>query len=449
MAAACLLGLAQGCRLPSGASASASRPPSSQSDEYEGWLFRSLTGQKQQPSPATQSPPSPAALGQAPTGGTAGPGPATPESVQQVAGLATSSAGETPNRGTVLPPAGVDNPKPDEDNRGFDWSDLYPSTIYKNLKKAVGLGPDERVARAAYAEGETLYRQKKYREAAEKFRTAASRWPDSPLEEDALFMLAESLFFSDQYPKALDTYGELLKKHEYSRYLDRAVARQFAIGRYWEQFHAHEPHWPTTPNFTDGTRPLFDTWGHAIKAYESVRLNDPTGPLADDAVMAIANAHFIRQHYEEAAYNYDLLRKEYPKSEHQLQAHVLGMVSHLGMYQGPMYDGKPLDEAIQIADVALTQFRDRLGAEREYVLRARNQMIEQKAEREWAMGQYYDRRQYYRAARLHYQAVLKEYPQTRFARLAQARLEEIKDRPDRPLNHFEWIEQVLPSKRKK
>ncbi len=68
------------------------------------------------------------------------------------------------------------------------------------------------------------------------------------------------------------------------------------------------------PNVTDKSKPLFDTFGYAIQAYERIRLNDPRGPLADASLMALGNAYFRHGHYEEAAYNYDLLRKEYPNS---------------------------------------------------------------------------------------------------------------------------------------
>ena len=85
----------------------------------------------------------------------------------------------------------------------------------------------------------------------------------------------------------------------------------------------------------------------------------PTGPLADDAVMATANAHFLKAHWEEADYNYGLLRSEYPKSEHQFQAHLLGLRCKLLRYQGPGYEGGPLDEAEDLATQLLTQFSAR------------------------------------------------------------------------------------------
>ena len=323
---------------------------------------------------------------------------------------------------------------------------LAPSNVYKQIKAAAGYGPNEEVARQAYQQGLDLFQQKRYDEAAKEFATAADRWPDTPLEEDALFMQAESCFFADRYPQAHETYEQLLKKHTYSRYLDRAVAREFVIGRYWEKFDDREPHWPTTPNFTDRKRPWFDTWGNALKAYEHVRMNDPTGPLADDSLMAAGNAYFLTGRYEDAAGQYDVLRKEYPKSEHQLKAHLLGMESKQLIYQGPLYDGAPLKDAGEIADHALVRFSGSLGEDRGRVVEAKNRIVELQADRDLALGQYFDKKHRYGAARIYYQAVIKDFPQTAAALAARQRLDQIKDLPAEPPNYFKWLERILGSK---
>ena len=119
---------------------------------------------------------------------------------------------------------------------------------------------------------------------------------------------------------AEDDYALLIKKFPSSQYVSQVVMRRFAIGRYWEQSDEHHHHWALTPNFIDKTRPMLDTMGNALKVYERIRLDDPTGPLADDAVMAAANAHFVRGHWEEADYHFGLLRSEFPKSEYPVQS---------------------------------------------------------------------------------------------------------------------------------
>jgi len=348
---------------------------------------------------------------------------------------------------TPVTPAPTSPPKP-EDDSGFDIADLSPENVWKGLKNATGFGPDQKIARAAFDEGAALMREKKYADAADKFYTASWRWPDSALEEDAMFMLGECYFFQDRYSKAHDAFGNLLKKHENTRYLDTVMKREFAIGRYWDELDVKQSQWPTTPNVTDKTRPVFDTFGNALAAYDSVRLHDPTGPLADLAVMAVANAHFRKGHFEDAAYHYDLIRKDYPKSRFQKQAHILGLQAAERIYQGPMYDKAPLDRSKEIAKQTLTQFRGQLGTEERAAREAAALIVEQQAEREWAMAQYYDKKKCFGAAKFYYRNVIKDYPRTQHAERAHARLLEIQNEPDEPPKNFQWLTRWVEHEKK-
>ena len=240
---------------------------------------------------------------------------------------------------------------------------LDPRVQYDKMKTAVGLGPDEQIARASYAEGQQLFQQKDYSAAAKKFEEAIERGPHSPIEQDAMFALAESYFFGDRYIKARDAYDALVKEHPNTRYMDTVIDREWAIARYWEQYESHSPDWLGTPNAYDRTRPWFDTIGHAIKTYDNIRLNDPTGPRADDAIMATANIYFERHRYDDADYHYTLLRREYPRSELQFEAHLLGLQAKLRKYQGADYDGSPLEEAKTLVKQLRMQFAGRLSNE--------------------------------------------------------------------------------------
>jgi outer membrane protein assembly factor BamD (BamD/ComL family) len=321
---------------------------------------------------------------------------------------------------------------------------MAPKKAVANFKKLIGQGPSETVARQALAEGDALFRQKQYAAAAKKFKTAYKRWPDSTLEEEAMFKAAESYFFADRYSNADDGYGMLTKKYPSTQHLSQVVIRRFAIGRYWEQFDRVNPDWPLTPNFTDRTRPVFDTAGHALRVYERIRLEDPTGPLADDSILATANAHFVKGRWDDADYHYGLIRAEYPKSEFQYQAHLLGLRCKLLKYQGSDYDGKPLDEAEELATQLLTQFPRELGTERERVVQVRASINAQRAKREWDMGEYYAKGKYFGAARHFYAKVVEDYPETQLAQQSRGRIEQIKDEPAVPADPFDWLVNLFP-----
>ena len=324
---------------------------------------------------------------------------------------------------------------------------MAPAKIGKGFKKAIGLGPNELVAKNKYEEGDALFRQAKYKEAAKCFSVAADRWPDSTLEEDALYMLAESYFFDDRYKKASDTYAALLKKYENTRYLIDIVPRQFAIARYWDMAARVDSHW--YPNWKDKTRPFLDANGHAVSAYNSVRLNDPSGPLADDATMAIANSYFMHNRFEDAAYHYDLVRKEFPQSEHIKNAHLLCIRAKLRSYQGPQYEVSPLDDADKLIETTLTQFpAEELKDERERLIATRHLIRVERAQREFQAGEYYYKIRYYGAARYHYAETIREFADTPFAKMAEDRIEETKNYPAVPYDYFAWLKKILPESEK-
>ncbi len=322
------------------------------------------------------------------------------------------------------------------------------ASFLDRMAAAVGRGPDEAEARELYTEGDAYFRQQKYADAARRFAKSAKRLPDSPLEEDAMFMRAESYFFSDNYPKANDAYEALLKKYPNTRRLDDVVKRQFAIAHYWDQYHQNDPQWPVTPNLLDKTRHRFDTVGHALRVYESIRLNDPTGPLADDALMATAGAYFTQGRYADADYHYGLLRREYPKSEHQFNAHLLGLQSKLRMYQGPAYDGTVLEEAEKLVSQLLTQFPDQVHRERERIVKMRAEIAAQQALRSWSRAEYYARGRHFGAARHYYEKVVRDYPQTKLAQEARTQLVSLEGRPDQPPQRLAWLVNLFEEQRR-
>jgi outer membrane protein assembly factor BamD (BamD/ComL family) len=341
-----------------------------------------------------------------------------------------------PAQPMTFSPAGT---KKSDDDDEWDWSHLAPDYTWKEFKQAVGWGPDHKLAKEAYDRGQVFFKDKNYDEAAKEFYTASWRWPDSSMEEDAMFLMAESYFFADHYGTAQDSYTNLLKAHDNTRYIDTVVARLFAIGTYWEQLDMQTQHWPLTPNLTDKTQPWFDTFGNALACYQAVWMHDPTGPLADAALFRVGNARFRRGEWEEAAESYDLLRKNHPKSKYQKDAHLLELQAKMRIYQGPKYSIVPLNDAQEIADQALKQFPGQLGEDERRVRETRAIIFEQRAEREWIMAEYYDNKADYRAAREYYQVLIEKYPRTSFGERASRRIQEIQNLPDEPPNRFEWL----------
>lgn len=327
---------------------------------------------------------------------------------------------------------------------------LDPKKAAKRVRDATGYGPDEKVARALLEEGVTLFADKKYEPAATKFDAAAERWPGTDLAATALFNLGESYYFADQFAEASDAYVMLLDKHPSTSKLDATIERLWAIAQFWEQTHFAESwHVPFDYQPTAKTRPKFDTVGHAVRLYEAIRLNDPTGPRADDAIMATAEIHRRRHRLSDADYHYSLLRQEYPRSEHQFDAHLLGLQAKMLRYQGADYDGSSLDDAKRLEEITRINFSGRLTDEQRDRLRAvRAQIAAATEQRDLRMASYYEGIEHIGAAKYYLSRVVAEHPESPSAGKAKERLAQLEGRPDTPDVPMEWLVDLFPENKK-
>jgi outer membrane protein assembly factor BamD (BamD/ComL family) len=339
--------------------------------------------------------------------------------------------------------------------------DEKPPTSLDQISDAVasltGKGPNPERAQQQLASAQAAYdaavRQQQrdpeaargaFLEAAKMFGLAADKWPESAVAEEALFSQGESYFFADYYFDAEEAYGKLVKGFPRTRYLDMAQARRFAIAQYWLALHEADPQSFFSVNLTDEERPTRDVFGHAVRVLDNIRLDDPTGKLADDASLAIGNAYFARGKFLKADDYYTDLRKAFPSSEHQFRAHFLGLKSKLESYQGVEYSVKPLIEAEKILKQIQRQFPVEAKQEQSYLARAAGEIQFRKAEREWHRAARHYRRAEYGAARMYYQTLINEYASTPFAEKASERLRAIEGQPDVPRQPMEWLVDMFP-----
>jgi len=233
-----------------------------------------------------------------------------------------------------------------------------------------------------YEAAREKYEAGDYKEARKLFHKVAKKYKDKPIEEDAMFLRAESDFRLEKLANAQDGYDELLKKYPSSRYLETSTQRLYGIAMTWlgnpkpatevemQHFaqnateHGLDKNTDTQipaevwfpVNVADRKRPVFDPDGRALEALRSVWMNDPTGPLADDALLAHAVYRLRSGDFIEADRDFATIREQYADREVAAQAYVLGAHAALLAYQGPAYDGKQLEEARQLTQSALRLF---------------------------------------------------------------------------------------------
>jgi outer membrane protein assembly factor BamD (BamD/ComL family) len=333
-------------------------------------------------------------------------------------------------------------------------ADKPGSSLPKFMQAIPGLGDrpiNKELARTKYREADELFRlaseaqgterRDLFRNAAKKYDDAGKDWINSALQQDAMFMSAESHFFAEDYPKAENQYVKLLKEYPRTRWQDKVDKRRLEIGDYWLQF----PDKFYNINLTDPQKPINDTQNHGKRVLEKMLLDSPTSRLADDVTMEIANTEFKRENWNEAVDRYRDLITVYPESPFQFDAHFLGVKAALMAYQGPEYSSDSLEQADKWLSQMLKQFPEKSQGQIEKIREASAEVKYRKAERIFTQANYRANKEEYAAAKIYCEQIIADFDDTPFADQARAILAKAEGKPPVPTPYLNWMTKVFPT----
>lgn len=363
-----------------------------------------------------------------------------------------STGTETAVRGRSVAPHGIADESEAENRTLLEriafWDRMgIPALEAAPPAESFTLRPDGLQAEAApppgtykslLASAHEMYRQGKPAEAGRLFKYLADRERVPPqIGEEARYHEAECYRVQGYYPSAADTYTALLNKFPSTLYREQAVRHIYDIADYWiddtrarmdEMKEYNEgKRWWVNPRFFsfDKSKPLLDREGNALKALETVRLNDINGPLADKALFACGSVSFFNGNYREADYYFTQIHERHPNSEHAARALQLAIIAkHMGT-GGPDYDGRKAAEARKLIDAAMANYPE-LAAQREDMEKQRAYITYQQAEKDYRQADFYERKGKLGAAYFYYNLVKNTYKGTPHAEKAAARAEAIR-----------------------
>ncbi len=294
-------------------------------------------------------------------------------------------------------------------------------------------------ADAEFQAAERLFQQGKLDGAETAFQKLAKNRKGTPWGERGQFYLAETQYQRGKYVAARDSFEKLVSDYPGTEYLDKLVSRQYAIAERWlKQYDPNikpEEKISWTGHFS-GQEPLIDTFGHALDTLEKVRHHDPTGPLADDAVMRIADEHMKYGDYDLAALHYDQLITDHPKSPYLQKAQLAAIDMRIKGYLGPEYDGSGLEKSRELIKQTMATFPDR-PAGNEKLYHTLDLINDAEAERSYVIGDYYRRTGKVASAEFYFGKIRQRWPNSPWAAKAKAQLAVLAKMPRK---------QSLPSK---
>lgn len=252
--------------------------------------------------------------------------------------------------------------------------------------------PSDPETEAQFKAAEARFQEGKLADAEAGFQAIAKARKGSNWGEKAQFYLAQTQFQRGKLVAAHKNYEKLIATYPGTQFLEKAVKAEYAIADEWlaavdpkakpEKALSFRSWWA-------GRHPAFDTSGGALAALEHVRHHDPFGPLADDAVMRIADYHYGVQNWDDAALHYDQLIADHPKSPLLEEAHRRSIDAKIKGYLGPEYDGAGLEQARALALHTLTLFPERQASHSDEVYKTVALVDEQMTERAYKVGEHY------------------------------------------------------------
>jgi len=286
-----------------------------------------------------------------------------------------------------------------------------------------------------------MYVDKKYAEAESMFHliAKAKRLPVD-VQEDALFYRGECQRLQANYREAEGSLKLYMKSFPYGKYTSQANDRLFDIANYWlkptrdrmkqadDERQGKGSMFNLTPVsffYLSNDMPFNDVEGHALGILEDVRLNDIKGKLAEKSLFYIATVKFFNRDYKEADYYYSQIVDNYPKSDLAANSMKQSIICKQIANGGTAYDTRLVEKCRQY----LEEFhREYPGKDDDWIKKQLISINHQQADRDFNIAEFYRRTGHPGSAYFYYEIVRRSYPNTEYARKAEANMNDLRGR---------------------
>jgi len=249
-----------------------------------------------------------------------------------------------------------------------------------------------------------------YKEALRETNKFGDFFDGTDFDDDNQFVRGEIRMAQGKYPEAAKDFQQVIANYPDTDLYDQVIAKQYEIGdaMYEKGLAKLEKRWRLFRK-----KPLKS----AIEVYSMVIDNQPFTDAAAQGQYKVGLCHFTLDEYTAAAYEYRRVIEDYMQSEWVDEAsHGLAMcyyeaslppeydqgVSKLGVGAIDSFKARyPADERVADLDAMRVQMRERIATQR------------------LQTAEFYERRRLFDAARIYYNVVVEQFPETAVAQTAR------------------------------
>ncbi len=234
--------------------------------------------------------------------------------------------------------------------------------------------------------------------------------PDSPLQPEALYHLGRAEFEQANFMRAHRHYQEVIATWPGTEWARRSLRGEFVLAEV----------------FLSGRKrkllgvEMLPAEDEGLDILDDIIANHPRTALAEQSLRTKADYYFRKGDMELAEDAYAQLVREYPAGQYVQEAMLQSARAALASFPGVQFDDAPLIEA----EERFVQFRDAFPrtAQAEQVDLLLESIHDTRAEKEFRVAEYYERVRRFDAAAYYYRVVMRGWPGSTWAGLAENRL---------------------------
>ncbi|MBI2104284.1 MAG: outer membrane protein assembly factor BamD [Candidatus Omnitrophica bacterium] len=289
------------------------------------------------------------------------------------------------------------------------WS---PQTGWIGPTGAVKDSPEEQLA---FAVG--FFERQDYKRAKREFRKLLKAYRESREAAEAQYHLGRCEEEDGDYYKAFLEYRKTVQTYPSTARFAEILEREYRLGNHFLAGKKRK---------FFGTAAILPARDKAIEIFQAIADDGPFSEHGQLAQYKLGLAHAALGNYEAAVSAFEQLVSRYPDSPLVDDAHYqIALASLKGTFKAA-YDQSPTDTAIRELRAFLKRYPEsELSGEAADRLQS---LQERRAQHEYQVGQFYERRRRHASAIISYEAVVAQYGYTSWAPQAAARIQVLQQR---------------------
>jgi outer membrane protein assembly factor BamD len=256
-----------------------------------------------------------------------------------------------------------------------------------------------------------LFEEKDFKHAAEQFIKLVQAYKDSDLAPEAQYYAGRSYEELGKYWFAFENYQKTVDNYPYTRRLEEIVKREYNIANIFQT--------KESPKLMELELSL--SLEKSVEIYKKVVENSPFGKFSDEALYKMAESYRRMHKYNEAVEAYERIIEDYPESNLVPEAKYQLAYTVYEASKDPEYDQESTDEAIKKFErIAKNTAVPSIAGEAD---KAMDHLLSKKAESLLKVAEFYEKRKKYASALFYCKDIVKGYPRTEAAKIAELKIE--------------------------